>query len=230
MINGRRVIGVIPARGGSKGLPGKNIRPLCGRPLIAWTIEAARASRYLDEIVLSSDDERIIAVARLWGCSAPFVRPAELAQDDSPSVDAVIHALSQLPGYEYVVMLQPTSPLRTSSDIDACIELSEESGSASVSVTENPKSPYWMYTIDAYGRMHPVLSRPEGFHRRQDLPRTYLLNGAVYVSGSSRLQEVRSFIDSETVAYVMPHRRSTDIDTLDDFLACERSLKSACDP
>ncbi len=229
MINGKSVIGVIPARGGSKGLPGKNVRILCGKPLIAWTIEAARASVYIDALVLSSDDEDVIAVARRWECEAPFVRPAELAQDDSSSVDVVLHALSQLQGYEYVVMLQPTSPLRTSSDIDACLEIAERTGSPCVSVTETEKSPYWVYTVGEEDRMRPVLPRPKDFHRRQTLPKTYSLNGAVYVSSSARLKATRDFIDARTVAYVMPRQRSVDIDALDDFLACERVLASAGD-
>ena len=122
MIEGLSVLGLIPARGGSKGVPRKNIRLVAGRPLLAWTIDAARASRYLDRLVLSTDDCEIGAVAIAAGCEVPFLRPPELARDDTPGIDPVLHALGQLPPFDIVVLLQPTSPLRLASDIDGCIE------------------------------------------------------------------------------------------------------------
>lgn len=143
-----KILAIIPARGGSKGVPRKNIRELAGKPLIAWTIEEAKKSKYIDRLILSTEDDEIIEVAKQYGCEVPFKRPIELAQDDTPGIDPVLHAIEQCPGYDYVVLLQPTSPLRTVDDIDGCIEqlLSSDGTNFCVSVTEPEKSPYWMYT------------------------------------------------------------------------------------
>ncbi|WP_205451066.1 cytidylyltransferase domain-containing protein [Salinibacter ruber] len=148
MINGQSVLGVILARGGSKGLPRKNIRDLAGKPLIAWTIEAGHESEYLDRLILSSDDEEIMTVAEEHGCEVPFRRPDELAQDDTPSMDALLHALNQVESHDYVVLLQPTSPLRTADDIDATIaRCHQNEGMPCVTVTETDKPPQWMFTL-----------------------------------------------------------------------------------
>lgn len=188
MIDGKSVLAIIPARGGSKGVPRKNIRLVAGKPLIAWTIEEAKKSRYIDRLILSSDDREIIEVAEEWGCEAPFVRPAEISQDVTPGIEPVIHAIQSLAGFDYVVLLQPTSPLRTFMDIDGCLELCVQKGiPACVSVVEPEKSPYWMYKLDADGRMQPLLETGQNFERRQDLPKVYVLNGAVYVAESAWL-------------------------------------------
>jgi N-acylneuraminate cytidylyltransferase len=212
VIHGKSVLAIIPARGGSKGVPRKNIRDLAGKPLIAWTIAAAKASQYIDRLVLSSDDEEIIQVARAHGCEVPFVRPAELARDETPGIDPVLHALEVLPGYDYVVLLQPTSPLRAAEDIDGCITRCAESGAPGcVSVTEPDHHPQWMYTLSGGGALQPITEQ-HGV-RRQDLPQVYALNGAVYVVQTARLQEARAFLGAGTLGYVMPAHRSIDIDT-----------------
>jgi CMP-N,N'-diacetyllegionaminic acid synthase len=228
MFEGKKILGVIPARGGSKGVPGKNIRNLCGKPLIAWTIEAARKSKYLDSFILSSDDEKIIAIAKEWGCPAPFVRPPELARDDTSSVDVVLHAINHLSGYDYVVMLQPTSPFRLPEDIDECISMCiSKNADSCVSLTEPEKSPYWMYSMNPDGRMTPVLANENKlFFRRQNLPAVNVLNGAVYVALCSSLAEKKQFIDSSTLGYLMPKERSVDIDTELDFRICELIFQS----
>ena len=118
-----KVLAVIPARGGSKGLVRKNILDLAGIPLIAWTIEAAKRSKYIDRVVLSSDDDEIMAVAKHYGCEVPFRRPSALASDDAASLDVLFHAIEKVPGYDYVILLQPTSPLRTFTDIDSAFEM-----------------------------------------------------------------------------------------------------------
>lgn len=221
MINGKSVLAIIPARGGSKGVPRKNIRDLAGKPLIAWTIEAARKSIYIDRLVLSSEDTEIIEVARSWGCEVPFVRPTELAQDDTPGIDPVLHALTELPGYDYVVLLQPTSPLRTTADIDGCIvHCEEKTAPACVSVTEPAHHPQWMFTLSDAEVLLPI-SEQRGV-RRQDLPTVYALNGAVYVARTAWLFETRGFLGKGTHGYVMPSSRSIDIDTEQDiaFAAC----------
>lgn len=226
MIGGHSVLGVISARGGSKRLPRKNLRPLGGKPLIAWTIEAARGSRYLDRVVLSSDDAEIIRVARQWNCEAPFVRPAELASDQAAGVGPVLHALEMLPDYALVVLLQPTSPLRTAADVDACIEACVERGApACVSVRVADQSPYWMFTLDAGRTLKPLMGGklPE---RSQDLAPVYLLNGAVYVARTSWLREHRDFISPQTIAHVMPAERSADIDDARDFEYVESLIQA----
>ena len=225
MIEGKSVLAIIPARGGSKGVPRKNIRVLAGRPLIAWTIEEAKKSRYIDRLILSSDDPEIIRVAGEWGCEAPFVRPPELARDDTPGIDPVLHALGELPSYDYVVLLQPTSPLRTAEDIDGALELCLARNSrACVSVTEPDKSPYWMFNRDSDGRLRPLIDTGEIAGRRQDLPRVYALNGAVYVAESAWLAESRSFLTGDTLGYEMPKERAADIDTELDFTIAELFL------
>ncbi len=220
------VLALIPARGGSKGLPGKNIRLLHGKPLIGWSIDAARAARYVSRVVVSSEDAGILEVARVQGAQIPFVRPAELARDETPGMDVVLHALDQLPDYEWVVLLQPTSPLRLAADIDAAIECCLSTGApACVSVCESAASPWWMFRLDDGGRMHSFLPKEQRTVRRQDLPELYALNGAIYVARTAWLRETRSFLSDDTVAYVMPTERSVDIDTLFDFQLAECLLR-----
>jgi CMP-N,N'-diacetyllegionaminic acid synthase len=220
-MTGRGILGIIPARGGSKGIPRKNMRPLQGQPLIAWTIESALRSAALDALIVSTDDEEIAAVARASGAQVPFMRPARLAQDDTPGVDPVLHAIEQLPQYHAVGMLQPTSPLRSTEDIDACVALARRTGApAVVSVSEAHTHPYWMYTLTTDERMRPLLDAPF-VARRQDLPPVYALNGAVYYAEADWLRRTRSFLSGETAAYVMPPERAVDLDTAIDWRIAE---------
>jgi N-acylneuraminate cytidylyltransferase len=226
MICGKSVLALIPARGGSKGLPGKNTMPLGGRPLIQWTIEAARGSRFVDRVVLSSDDETIIGIAARCGCEVPFRRPAALASDTAAMIDVALHALEAVPGHGVLVLLQPTSPLRTSADIDAACELFAGSGAPScVSVSPAEQSPYWMYGLGVRGELLPILEPPEGVARRQDLPPVYVLNGAIYVADVAALKRSRSFVTRGTVGYTMPAERSIDIDTAADFEAARAGME-----
>lgn len=226
MINNKSVLAIIPARGASKGIKRKNVRSLAGKPLIAWTIEEGKKSKYIDKLIVSSEDEEILGVARQFGAEVPFVRPEELAQDETLGIDPVIHALRELPGYDYIVLLQPTSPLRSVQDIDECIEqMIETEAPACVSVTEPEKSPYWMYTLQEDNRMRPLIPQGEVTVRRQDLPPVFSLNGAVYVACVKWLLEIKSFLAEETIAYVMPKNRSYDIDMEEDFLLCEWMMK-----
>ncbi len=224
MINGKSVLAIIPARGGSKGVPRKNLRPLAGKPLIAWTIAAAQKSAYIDRLILSSEDAEIIAVAKAWGCEAPFIRPAELARDDTPGIDPVLHALDALPGYDYVVLLQPTSPLRETADIDGGIfRCADGDAPACVSVSPPAQHPYWTYRIDEEGRMSPLFDNIPA--RRQDLPDVYALNGAVYVARTLDLRHTRDFLMPGAVAFVMPDARALDIDTPADLALAECLLE-----
>lgn len=228
MIGDARVLAVIPARGGSKGLARKNLAPFRGRPLIAWTIEAAQASVLIDDVILSSDDAEIIAVAKGLGCAAPFVRGPELSTDEATSLAVVLDALDRTPGYDVVVLLQPTSPLRTAADIDAVLALLDDGGETAVSVTDAESHPFLVYRPDADGRLAPYAAPEAGASlRRQDLPPAWSLNGAVYAARVEALRRTRAFVQpGRTRAWPMPRARSADIDTLDDLLAAERSQGS----
>ena len=229
MIGGQRVLGIIPARGGSKGVPGKNIQVVGGRPLIGWTIEAARASACLDAFLVSTDDEAITAVARAEGADVPFRRAAELATDTATSVDVALDAGRRLPGFDILVLLQPTSPLRTGEDIDAALKLMLTSGAAScASVCEALEHPWLMFARDDQDRLQAFFEPPAGASlRRQDLPKAYVLNGAVYAARMDRLAETRRFfIPGETASYVMPIEKSDDIDTWDDLWRVDKIFQS----
>jgi len=226
MIGGKSVLGLIAARGGSKGVPGKNIFVVNGRPLIQWSIDAARASRYIDRLVLSSDDPEIMEVARGAGCEVPFSRDAALASDDANAIDVVADALVRLPGYDLVVLLQPTSPLRIAADIDGAIELLVSSGaSACVTLREAEEHPYWMFRLGDGGRLVRFAEPAGGMPlRRQDLPPAWSLNGAVYVAGCDWFLKNRTFLSPATVGYPMPADRSLDIDTFEDIEKLQRHV------
>jgi N-acylneuraminate cytidylyltransferase len=231
MIDKKEVLGIIPARGGSKGVPRKNIRELAGKPLIAWTIEEGKKSAYIDRLILSSDDEEIMEVAKKWGCDVPFVRPDELAKDETPGVEPVLHALNTLSEpYHYIVVLQPTSPLRRVDDIDRCLKLCVDTHSPScASITESDKSPYWMYTLEKKGRLRAILKSEKKYSRRQDFPKVYALNGAVYVAKTEWVKKYKELVSSETIGYIMPKSRSLDIDNEIDFQICRIFLSNSTD-
>ena len=235
MIAGKSVLAIVAARGGSKGVPGKNILPIGGRPLIQWTIDAARASRYIDRLVLSSDDPAIMAVAAQGGCEVPFQRDASLATDHASSIDVVIDALRRLPGHDIVVLLQPTSPLRNTADIDGAIDLLVSSGApACVSLRMADEHPYWTFRLGSDGglaRYAPIPEGPDGMPlRRQDLPAAWCLNGAVYVAQVDWFLRERSFLSAQTLGYAMPTERSLDIDTPADVERLRLTVASVVNP
>lgn len=212
------VLAVIPARAGSKGLPGKNLADLGGQPLIGWTIAAARGALCVGRVVVSTDGADIIAAAQALGAEVPFRRDAALATDTASTLDVVLDVLDRLPGYDYVAVLQPTSPLRTAAHIDAAFAQMQAAGAASVvSVCEAEEPPYWMYGMGPQGRLRKLIDTPEGVTRRQDLPPSYLLNGAIYLSSVARLRRMRSFVDEMTLGYVMARVTSLDIDMPEDL-------------
>ncbi len=228
MIRSEKVLGLITARGGSKGVPGKNIRQISGKPLIAWTIEAGLKSKYIDRLILSSDSDQIINVSKSFGCDVPFKRDAALATDQAGSVEVAIDAINRTPGYDWLVLLQPTSPLRRSIDIDHCIEKCIEANSNfALSVTKSDKTPYWMYRIEN-GSLVSLFPN-EKFTRRQDIPETYYINGAVYVVRIPEFLEKRTFCPPDTVAFVMDKAHSIDIDTENDIVEFERKLRESND-
>jgi len=224
MIAGKKVLAVIPARGGSKGIPRKNIKQLAGKPLIAWTIEEAKKSKYIDRLILSSEDDEIIKVAKEWECEVPFVRPKELAADDTPGIEPVLHAINTLPEiYDYVCLLQPTSPLRSSVDIDRAIEMCiKKNYNSCVSVTEVTEHPYLMYTANE-DKLNPLFPNID-IKRRQDLPKIFKLNGAIYFAAVNQVLNEKRLVNDKTLGYVMAKEFSIDIDNNIDFELCNNVL------
>lgn len=221
MIGDRRVLALIPARGGSRRLPRKNVRYLNGKPLIAWTIEAALAAVTVDRVILSSDNADIISVAKEHGCDVPFVRPHTLATDEASSMDVIWHALDSVgESFDDVVLLQPTSPLRTPADIDGCVRLRvEHDALAVVSVTSLPKPPSHFVAIQKDWRLQTtgVFAGPAGS--------VALLNGAVYEADIARLRRLGTFYDETTRGWLMPPERSVDVDNAIDFALSEVLLQ-----
>jgi CMP-N,N'-diacetyllegionaminic acid synthase len=227
-----RVLGLIPARGGSKGIPGKNVRLLGGRPLLAWTAEAALASRRLSRVVLSTDDEGIAEAGRRCGLEVPFLRPAGLARDDTPTLPVVRHALETLEPaghrFDAVCLLQPTSPFRRAGDIDACIAMLEERGlDAVVSVLPVPAehNPCWVYFEDGAGLLRLATGEEQPIPRRQELPPAFHRDGSVYVT---RRDVVMSGLGGSLYGrrlggYVMPDP-GVNLDTPDDWERAERRI------
>ena len=220
-------IAVVPARGGSKGIPRKNVKSLAGRPLIAWTIAAALEARRFERVVVSTDDEEIAEIARGAGASVPFLRPAALARDDTPGIDPVLHALEQLPGFDEVAMLQPTSPLRTAADIAACIDFARARvAPAVVSVAPPRTHPYWTYTLSPTNQLEPIVPAAASTARRQELPAVHALNGAIYYAQTAWLRRERTFIGPGTLGFVMSPEHSIDIDSPLDWRIAELLLQA----
>ena len=217
-----QVLGVIPARGGSKGLPGKNVAPLAGKPLIAYTIEAARAATRLTRCVVSTDSESIRQVACAWGGDAPFVRPADLASDEAPMLPVVLHALASVPGiFDAAMILQPTSPLRRPEDIDAAIRLLEDDPAADavISVVKvGDHHPARMKSLRDGVLIDPPFAELFEGQRRQELPELFLRNGAIYLTRTRVLREERSLKGRRCRAYVMPEERSVNVDRPIDLM------------
>ncbi len=227
MYKNNKILGIIPARGGSKGVPRKNLRLLAGRPLIAWTIEAAKESSLLDRVILSSEDDEIMETARRHGLEVPFKRPPELARDDTPGILPVLHALEMLSSenYTHVVLLQPTSPMRNSEDIDGAIRLCiDRAAPACLGVCEAPHPPWWMFGMDADRKLSPLMAAKDIPLRRQDAPKAYQLNGAIYVAEIGFIKSSKGFIGPESLGYAMPGERSLDIDSELDILLAESLL------
>mgnify|MGYP003700703691 CR=1 FL=1 len=218
-------LAVIPARGGSKAIPRKNVRPLAGRPLLAWSIAAARAARLVDRVVVSTDDAEIAEAARAAGAEVPFLRPAELAGDEVHSVHAVLHAVDWLEAEEgrtpeRVVMLLPTSPLRAAADLDRAITLLQERGAPSV-ISVCGAAPHGSLRWLRDGRLVPLDQGGERNFQRQEVEPLYAVNGSIYVADTAALREHRTFHIDGALGSIMPKRRSIDINSLEDFALAE---------
>lgn len=229
MYKERTFLAIIPARGGSKRLPRKNVLDLAGKPLIAWSIEAGMQSKYIDRVVVSSDDNEILSVAQTRGAQT-LQRPKELASDTATTMDVLFHVIENVQeAYDYIVLLQPTSPLRNAKDIDAAIEyLLEKKAQSIVSVCEIEHSPLWTNTLPEDRNMHGFLKDEVLNKRSQDLELYYRLNGAIYICKTEELLQERSFFLNEGVyAYEMTQEKSIDIDTKLDFLIAETLLNAS---
>lgn len=226
MHNGKRILAVIPARGGSKGVPRKNIRIVGGKPLIAYTIDAALQSRFVDAVVVSSEDHEILRVSAQHGAQC-LVRPDSLALDTTPGISPVLHAIEHFPDFDQVILLQPTSPLRTAIDIDAALEYRANQGAVScVAVCEAETPPARMFDLSEHFRLRRLVEK-EPPNRRQDVPPAYVVNGAIYIADTQWLAKNRKFISSDTVGFVMPRDRSLDIDTEQDLKWFAFTLQSS---
>lgn len=222
-----KFIAIIPARGGSKGIPRKNIKLLGGKPLIAYSIEAALKSK-IDKVIVSTEDEEIAEISRRYGAEV-INRPKELARDDSTRMDVVFHALDDLKPKNYnpdiVVLLQPTSPLRRAEDVDNAIKLFLNSNCGSVvSVCEMEPPPYWSFVIEE-GYLKSLFDERYLRMRRQDLARAYIPNGAIFISRVQTLYKYREFYCNYNIPYFMPIERSVDIDNEIDFMLAELLMK-----
>lgn len=225
------VLAVIPARGGSKGLPNKNIREVAGKPLLAWSIEAALSSTRVTRVVVSSDSEEIRTVAIRHGAEA-IERPAELATDSAPSEPVLTHVLETLAKAatrpDIVILLQPTSPLRTADDIDRALALLDgSSADAVISVSEPPHSPYKCFRQTEDGYLAGLFSDEAPFERRQDLPRALMPNGAIYAIRTAAFARSGRLLTSRTLPYEMPEARSLDVDNGRDLETAATALGRA---
>lgn len=223
-----RVLGVIPARGGSKGVPGKNIRLLHGKPLICYSILAA-ASSSLTRTIVTTDSQEIASAASACGGEVPYMRPAALASDDTPTLPVILHALDTLQeNFDAVMVLQPTSPLRTAEDIDAAISLlagDPEADSVISVVKVSDHHPARMKMLREGILFDPPFMETVEGQRRQDLPDYYLRNGAVYLTRTAVLRAQQSFKGTKCLGYQMPEERSVNIDSEIDFILADAILR-----
>lgn len=231
MYQNKTFLAIIPARSGSKRLPNKNIKELCGKPLIAWSIEAGLQSKYIDNVVVSTDSQEYANIAQKYGAEVPCIRPQNLSQDSSTTFDSIKHMIDFYSDelkkrFDYIVLLQPTSPLRTSQHIDEAIEiLIKKQANSIVSICQCDHSPLWSNTLPSDDNMENFLNLQILNLRSQDLPTYYRLNGAIYIAKTPSLLEYKSFFTDKCFAYKMSQDSSIDIDTQLNFDFCEFYLQ-----
>jgi CMP-N,N'-diacetyllegionaminic acid synthase len=225
VLNGKTFLAIIPARGGSKRLPHKNILELAGKPLIFWSIDSGLKSKYIDKVVVSSDDNEILSISKKYGAEI-IKRPDYLANDTAKTFDAIKHTIENIQKYDYIVLLQPTSPLRNESHIDQAIELLElKKTDAIVSVCEMEHSPLWSNTLPQDDNMNSFLKDEVLNKRSQDLEKYYRINGAIYICKTEKLLSEESFFLKDNIfAYKMDRLDSIDIDEEIDFIIA-KSIK-----
>lgn len=226
-----RVLGIIPARGGSKGVPRKNVKLLCGKPLLAYTAEGALRSQMLSKVVLTTDDDEIAEIGKSLGLEVPFLRPAELAEDTTPTLPVVVHALHQMEergeNFDAICLLQPTNPLRRVEDIDACIQLLQETRADSViSVLRVPDTynPRWVYWKNDRGELTLCTGEKEPVPRRQDLPAAFCRDGTIYATRTDTVMIKNSLYGQAIHGYEILPEFSSNIDTVDDWKEIESRI------
>ena len=226
MYKSKKILCIIPARGGSKGLPGKNGKSLLGKPLIAYTIEQAKNCRYLDRVVVSTEDKSIAAVAKKFGAEVPFLRPKRLAKDKSSTIDVLLHAMDWMENkekfaFDILVLLHVTTPLRSVEDIKKSVELLFNDNADNVfSVTEAHRNPYFnMVEINKAGKVSLV--KKGSYGDRQSAPSVFDMNSSIYVWRKDALRKSKSLFFRNTRIYIMPKERSIDIDDELDFRISE---------
>jgi CMP-N-acetylneuraminic acid synthetase len=229
------VVALIPARGGSKGVPRKNIRQLAGKPLIAYSIQTALESKLIERVVVSTEDIEIAEVARRWGAEVPFMRPRELATDDSPEWLTWQHAIQSLNGaddgfkVEMLVCVSPTSPLRNVEDVEACIRtLQESDADLVISTRAADRNPYYnMVAIDDNGYARLAVEPSERFHRRQDAPQLFDITTVAYAARPDFIMRATGIFDGKVKAVLVPSERAVDIDTELEFSFAEYLLSNS---
>ncbi|MCP1188537.1 acylneuraminate cytidylyltransferase family protein [Priestia flexa] len=229
MYESKRFLAVIPARGGSKGIPNKNIIDVNGKPLIQYTIDEAKQSKYIDRVVVSTDSEKIAEVAVTGGADVPFLRPDYLASDEAKTIDALVHVVNTIHSssdvYDYIVLLQPTQPLRKHWHIDEAIEtILEKKSTSLISVSPVKEHPILMRTIDENGGLKSLLNLSSTV-RRQDFPTFYKVNGAIYINKIDSNFSVDTSLNDNLTPYIMGVEYDLDIDDFEDLKQAERKLK-----
>lgn len=230
MYKNKKILCIIPARSGSKGLPGKNIKKLLGKPLIAYTIEHAKGSKYIDRIIVSTDSSKISKISKQYGAEAPFIRPKRLATDKSSGIDVLLHAIGWMEekekyDFDILVLLHATAPLRKTEDIDNSIELLFKKDYDNIfSVTEAHRNPYFnMVEMDDNRRIKLV--KKGNFPTRQSAPKAFDMNSSIYVWKKKALKEKKSVFLRKSGIYLMPRERSIDIDDYIDFKISEALMR-----
>ena len=229
MYKDKKFLAIIPARSGSKGLKDKNIKLLADKPLIAYTIEQAINSQIFDNIIVSTDSEKYADIAKKYGANVPFLRPMEIARDISTTREVVLHAIQYLEGmnqsYDYIMILQPTSPLRTQEDIIQCIELLMDKGAkAIISMSECEHPVEWTTYLGSEKCLKGLSAQFKG--RRQDNTKSYRLNGAIYLIECKYYKENEDIYGEHSYAYIMKKENAIDIDDIYDFIYAEVLIKS----
>ena len=223
------LIALIPARSGSKGIKNKNIKLFCGKPLIQWSIEAALKTPLIDRVIVSTDSQDYASLSVKLGAEVPFIRPAKYALDDSPSIDTILHALDHIPEATNILLLQPTSPLRDHKDIESIYAFWKSKPNQSiVSISKSKMHPSWMYELNKDLTINSFSKEIKAF-RRQDLPDSYLINGAMYLASREFLLKEKSFISPDTLGFIMPKEKSIDIDDEKDWIYAETLMNQIMD-
>jgi len=235
MYKNKKVLAIVPARGGSKGLPGKNIKSLCGKPLIAWSIEQGLNSKYIDKLIVSTDDKEIASISKKYGAEVPFMRPDYLASDTATSMDVFFHAIEYFENnneiFDLIVALEPTSPLRDAQDIDNSLEilLNKDDAESIVGISKVESAhPDFLVSLDNNKFIVPYKNEIV-IKRRQDIANLYFFEGSLYISYIKSLKNRKAFYHDKCFGYVVPKWKSFEIDDIYDFYIIEALMQKKID-